>query len=554
LPALQRDLVWDTDQIERLFDSLMQDYPIGSFLFWHVEKKRSKDFQFYDFIRNYHALNNKHIKKMDISGDDDITAILDGQQRLTALYIGLKGTYAYKLPRKQIKNPLAYPERKLYINLLSKSNKMDVKYDFRFLTEEKASKNDENYHWFRVGEILNFEEYEVNNYLLEEGLFNKDPEKAKFANKTLFHLHKIIHTNPIINYYLEESDKLDKVLNIFIRINSGGTPLSYSDLLLSIASTEWKEKDARDVITNLVDEINNIGNGFNFNSDFVLKSCLVLSDFKNIAFKVDNFKRKNMLEIEKNWDQIADVIRSSVELVSSFGYNGKLLVANNALIPIAYYLLKIENPNNFFVLKKYQSDRKKILKWLDICLLKRIFGFHSDNVLKAMREVIEENNSLFPLEEMVDKLKGTNKSLIFDDDEIENLFYNSYGGVYTFSALSILYPSLDFNNEFHVDHIHPKSFFNRRNLEEQGIENIDFYLNYYNDIENLQLLEGPVNEEKSNKDFEEWLNEHFNEEEKRDFMNKHYIPDVLDFKDFEDFITQRRELMREKFESVLFLK
>ncbi|RPJ49789.1 MAG: DUF262 domain-containing protein [Methanobacteriota archaeon] len=86
LPAIQREFVWDDDQIVRLFDSLMRGYPIGSFLFWKVEKDRSKRFQFYEFIRNYHQRDCKHNPKADISGEEGITAVLDGQQRLTALY------------------------------------------------------------------------------------------------------------------------------------------------------------------------------------------------------------------------------------------------------------------------------------------------------------------------------------------------------------------------------------------------------------------------------------------------------------------------------------
>src|SRR3990170_9034955 len=41
LPAIQREVVWDVDQITKLFDSLMRDYPIGSFLFWYVDRKNS---------------------------------------------------------------------------------------------------------------------------------------------------------------------------------------------------------------------------------------------------------------------------------------------------------------------------------------------------------------------------------------------------------------------------------------------------------------------------------------------------------------------------------
>ena len=92
-------------------------------------------------------------------------------------------------------------------------------------------------------------------------------------------------------------------------INSGGTKLSYSDLLLSIATAQWKEKDAREVIHEFVDTINNIGEGFNFNKDFVLKSCLVLADFSDIKFQVDNFTKENMAIIEANWDSVSSAVQ-----------------------------------------------------------------------------------------------------------------------------------------------------------------------------------------------------------------------------------------------------
>jgi len=153
LPTIQREFVWDTYQIERLFDSLMRDYPISSFLFWEVDKENVKNYEFYEFIRDYHEKNNRHNQKASINGDDKITAILDGQQRLTSLYIALKGSFAYKLPRKRYDNPEAYPKRKLYLNLVSKSLEDEFEYDFWFLTE-KEIKNDEDNFWFCVGDIL----------------------------------------------------------------------------------------------------------------------------------------------------------------------------------------------------------------------------------------------------------------------------------------------------------------------------------------------------------------------------------------------------------------
>jgi len=139
LPAIQREVVWDVEQITKLFDSLMRDYPIGSFLFWYVERKNSSKYQFYEFMRDFHEIKNSHNPKANVSGKDDITAVLDGQQRLTSLYIGLKGSYAYKEPWKRWDNPQAFPTRRLYLNLLARAKEgpIDLLYDFAFLTKKK---------------------------------------------------------------------------------------------------------------------------------------------------------------------------------------------------------------------------------------------------------------------------------------------------------------------------------------------------------------------------------------------------------------------------------
>lgn len=553
LPAIQRDFVWKPDQIERLFDSLMRDYPIGSFLFWKVEGKRKNDFQFYEFMDDYSKFDNTHNPEAKIIGEKDIISILDGQQRLTALNIGLRGTYAYKIPYRRYDNPNAYPERHLYLNLIGKSDEMDMAYDFKFLSQEDLDKKVEG-NWFKVGDILDFKEiYEINDYLIEN-IKNRD-EEFKFANKTLFKLYSVINEKKLINYYLEEDEELDKVLNIFIRVNSGGTFLSYSDLLLSIAIAQFQEKDARKEINSLVDKINKIGSGFNFDKDFVLKACLVLNDFKNIAFKVDNFKKENMLKIEENWEIVSKSLYLAIKLLESYGYNRDLIASNNSVIPIAYYILKKGAPHNFIVSQKYSEDRMIIQKWFNICQLKRTFGGTPDNVLRIMRKNISEKNDRFPFKEIATSLRGTPKSLDFDENDIDSLFYYTYGRAYTFSTLGLLYPTLDFKNLFHMDHIHPKSFFTDKKLREKNIpeEKIEFYKDNFNYIENLQLLEGTVNEEKLNSDFKSWLSEKYpNENERKDFMRKNYIPDIdLSFDNFEDFTIQRRELMTKKFESIL---
>lgn len=556
LPAIQREFVWDTYQIERLFDSLMRDYPISTFLFWEVEKKNINEYQFYEFVHEYHERDNTHNPKANIDGESGITAILDGQQRLTSLYIGLKGTYAYKLPRKRWDNDSAFPKRKLCLNLLAPSKNGDLEYDFQFLTKKEYEQTDENTFWFLVGDILNLTEaVDVNDYLLENDISTLGKEKFRFANKTLFKLYEVIQKNKSINFFLEKSESLDKVLNIFIRVNSGGTQLSYSDLLLSIATAQWKEKDAREEITSFVDEANAIGDGFNINKDFVLKNCLVLAGFKDIAFKVDNFNRENMLTIEKQWEEISKAIKSALVLLSTLGYHRDTLTSNNALIPIATYLYKIGSPDNFSESSKYKEDRKKIFKWLAMVLLKRTFGGQPDNVLKPIRNVINTTNYGFPFDEIIKKLKGSTKAISFDDDEVENLLYYKYAQAYTYSVLAFIYPTLDFRNKFHQDHIFPKKLFTAKRLKKRGIDedDIEFYIDNYNYLANLQLLEGVPNQEKSGKDFNVWIEEKYpNKKDRKAYMERNYIPDIdLSLENFPEFIEEREKLIVSAFKKLL---
>lgn len=549
LPAIQREFVWDTYQIEKLFDSLMRDYPISSFLFWKVSKERRQDYCFYEFLRDYHEKNNRHNPKADLKGDDDIVAVLDGQQRLTSIYIALKGSYAYKLPYRRGDIESSYPKRYLYLNIVAESTDEDMKYDFQFLTSNEA-KNDKDHYWLRVGDMLDMSELEnVTEFLLDKISFAEyDKEKTIFANKALSQLYKVIHSKPTISYYLEKSEELEKVLNIFIRINSGGTTLSYSDLLLSIATAQWQTKDAREEINAFVDEINSIGAGFNFNKDFVLKASLVLSGFKNIAFKVDNFNRANMLKIEENWDNLTKAIKLAVNLISSFGYSGGTLTSNNAIIPIAYYLQTIGSPESFVTSTLKIEDRKKVKKWLVLSLLKKVFGGQPDNVLRPICDIILSNSdSGFPLESIIEKFRGTNKTIVFSDEDIENLMFVKYGKADILAIFSLIYPSFDFSNHFHVDHIFPKSLFTQRKLRNKGVaeEDLDKCIASYNYMANLQLLDAIPNIEKRNKEFKEWLDETYSlEQDKKDFKHKHYIPLVnLNFPNFLNFMSEREKLL-----------
>lgn len=557
LPSIQREFVWSPEQITMLFDSLMRNYPINSFLFWKVPKEKASEFKFYEFLRDYHQKDNRHNPKANISGSDDVMAVLDGQQRLTSLYIALKGTYANKIAYKKWDNPLAYPKKKLYINLLGAPEDISYEYEFEFLTEPEATKMDDDHHWFPVGKILDFKELsDVMDYLITSGLAaNPDKEKAQYANRTLSKLHAVIHVNRIISYYLEQSTELDKVLNIFIRVNSGGTTLSYSDLLLSFATAQWETRDAREEINDFVDEINQIGRGFNISKDIVLKASLVLCDIPDISFKVDNFNRTNMLKIEKEWDNITKAIRDALKLISSFGFSRENITSNNLIIPVAYYLKSIGLPNNFETSTSRIDDRKNIKLWFVSALLKRVFSFAPDGVLKPVREIVKSQSANgFPIDAIFDHFKGTNRALQFTDDDINNLLYSKYGHGDTLVILSILYPWADLRHNFNVDHMFPKSTFTANKLKAKGVPDskIDDFIANYNFIGNLQLLEEIPNIEKKAMDFDAWLSQKVPAGELADYKKKHYVPNVsLEFSNFDVFLEEREKMLIQKLNSEL---
>lgn len=555
LPSIQREFVWSSEQIETLFDSLMQDYPIGAFLFWEIDKSKIDEFNFYEFLKNYHELKSTHNSKANLRGEEGVIAVLDGQQRLTSLYIGLKGTYAYRLAYKRKEKSESYPTRKLYLNLIEPPKEGSNNYNFKFKVTDEVS-NSENEYWFEVGKILDMKDGDVSQYIIDNLAFSGyTKEQTSFAINTLSHLHKVIHTSLIISAYKEKSNELDKVLNIFIRVNSGGTKLSYSDLLLSIATAQWESFNAREEINEFIDEINDTGDGFSFDKDFILKTSLVLSDLHNIAFKVDNFNKETMTKIEKNWDTLKCAIKQAISLVSHFGFSGETLTSKNAVIPIAYYLMRIGLPNNFIESSKTIENRSIIKKWLIRSLLKGTFGGQSDNVLRGLREVIKSSNSnLFPLEEIITKFKGTNKSITFTDEDIDEVLLNlEYGQKNTLHTLMILYPSLDYNNKFHIDHIYPKSKFKKAFLKKEGIADPDEYISLVNNIANLQLLPALVNEEKQNCNFDKWFNKHFpKEKEKIQYRTINLLPNIeYSYSNFLEFLDLRAEIIKKNLSNYL---
>ena len=556
LPAFQRDFVWSAEQIEKLFDSLMKGYPISSMLFWKVKGGTKTDFRFYKFLSafiQYHRICNDPIPTDNIN---DFYAVLDGQQRLTSLYIGLCGSYAYKDYRKRWDySESNFPTRHLYLNISRKytQEESDREFIFSFVDKNISKENDlfidkSNEKWFRVGKILAL--HQDYNYGIDE--FAEDNNIDKESKRLLRLLDNVIHTKLNINFYEEDEQKPDKAVNIFIRINSGGTALSFSDILMSIAIANCKQMDAKTEIKNLVEHIRS--KGFNISHDFILKSFLYLYH-KDVRSLITSFNLGFIELVENNWTRIRDTISNLFDLLRSFGLTDFTMTSYNAAMPILYYLYHKGIYQDFYKKIGNREDCEIIKKWLFSILLRRAFGASADSVLAQSRRAyttditgsyIKETVTLFPATEINSEIR---KLSDVGDDFIEDLLYSQKDSRYSFPILAMLYPDLDYrNNNFHQDHLHPASAYN--DLEEKDKEKYGWQV--YNSILNLQMLDANENESKNAKPLEKWVSEQTRNKDMRKFMEDHLIPDTdLSLSNFSDFIEKRKAMLVQRIRKMI---
>lgn len=553
LPAIQRKFVWGSDQIEVLFDSIMRDYPINSFMLWNVTSEKTKNsYKFYEFLKEYRSFFKDENPYINTKGYSDFLAVIDGQQRMTSLYLGLKGTYAYKMPRKWWKdNEECLPTRRLYLNLtapLPADDERKMVYDFRFLTEGEFNNLSQLQNWFLVNDIYLFKSKTDGQDALEDYIEEKGLRDNKFAKSALRKLRKVIFEDHLINYYQEENQDIDTVLNIFIRTNSGGEPLSFSNLLMSITTANW-QRDARKEFKLLIDTV--YSNNFIISADLILKCCLVL--FKdNIKFQVANFDEDSVKVFDDNWDRVKKCIETAFLLLKKWGFNDSSLRAKNAIIPIVYYIYYNNCEDDILKEIRLVDEKKAIRKWLCISLLKGVFGGQSDSVLTGIRKVMRENPGTFPFEKIKSEFAGNGaKSLNLSDEEIEDILKTQKDAPQCYAILALLYSHLQYETvAYHKDHFHPYSQFVK--LKESNFDSKEKYAFYtnpenYNSILNLQLLSSSTNESKNDEDLAIWV------KDKQIDLNSHLIPDKvsLEFSEFEQFIIERKALLIKNIKAII---
>jgi len=569
LPAIQRNFVWSTQQICGLFDSMMRGYPINTFMAWNVATKKIKnDHKFYSFLSDYCERFRESNDEVRTQGRfKDFLAIVDGQQRLTSIYIGLKGSYAYKQPRihwPAAPNDDVLPPRQLYLDLsnelIPEDNEGKLKFHFRFLTKDqaKAYQTDPDQDWFRVGEILNLKSVDTEDTVLLDVILpylqKRNLSKNKFAVQALNRLYFLVQREKVIRYYQVENQNLNHVLDIFIRTNSGGSQLEFADLLMSIAVASW-DGDARNDIDGLVKEVRqDVKMSFSIGRDWVLKTCLMLTD-ADIKFRVQNFGQSRVETIQKFWPKIRACLIETFKLLRLLGMDDHSIRAKNAIIPIAYYLFRQTAKNDPLYtrinnLAYHREERLAISKWLNMALLKGVFGGQSDAILAKMQSTIKNHLHLgrFPLQEIISSFENSNKDLRFDKDYLETLIEIEHGDSRCRSVLSLIFPEMNDNQLFDIDHLHPRDSFKKGNLKENSFlkanpDKVDFYSNKknWNSILNLHLLNFSQNRQKGNKSLKEWLSLSDVCLRNTDLLLE--MDSNLGFEDFEEFCKTRQKVL-----------
>ena len=341
----------------------------------------------------------------------------------------------------------------------NEDNPEELTYEFSF-RENDVPDSTKAELWYPVSRILDFEDAEDAKSDMKAILLALPVDHQENANRLIGRLHSRIHTTLVGNYYEEKSQDYGKVLQIFVRANSRGRPLEYSDILLATATAQWKTLNAKDEINNFTDSLNRIGNGYNFSKDFVLKACLYLCEELAIQYKVKNFTKTNLQIIETNWENIKNALLVTVRLISRFGFTAKNVVAPLAPLPIAFYLMKRGNPSFDTSSKADDANAQvAIRKWFVFSTLRNAFRGSSDTTLTRLRDLLIAcgPTTPFPVDVLYKSLEIEPR---LSDAEIDRIQGFGYQGRYTNLVLSLLDPDRDWKDAvFHEDHIFPQTEF-----------------------------------------------------------------------------------------------
>ena len=389
LPAMQRNFVWSETKIYDLFDSLMRDYPIGTFLFWEIDNSTFNTNVFNKFFNEYKESRDKFYRgdRATVVNTTEYQAVLDGQQRLTSLYLGISGVYKKHIKNQPWNDESSFINSYLCVDILFTPQELGEKYKFNFCFENEIEKlltddNNNRHYWVKVSTIFKLNKDYTYDELLDDidkknpGLFH-DLQSAKPAKTIIKKLSLALEEKENINFYLAKEKDLPCVVDIFVRVNSGGTKLSACDLMLSVVSGIIPDTDIHSILQDAITQINNSPkdkeNGFLIEKETVLMGGLMFTGAESLNLsKKENYsaERLKIIFVDK-WEQIIDAIKYTVQYIEELGFLGKKL-SQSIILPIAYYFYLIGEK------KRKEPNRRKcdfifIRQWLIRSILKDVF-------------------------------------------------------------------------------------------------------------------------------------------------------------------------------------
>jgi len=402
LPDIQRDFVWDEERIYNLLDSILRGYPFGTLLFWNTTQR----LQYRAFTKDW-AGEQGYAFQIKLEGQRG-TVVLDGQQRLQSLYLSLMGTFKGKV---------------LHFDLLSgrdSGDLSDLKYVCEFLPAGEAQRRNQKeagrHYWVPLRDLSRITGPELlglrsNQYCAWAGVdvASADGERLSANVSRVFWCFR---SSEVLNYYTIDGEygadgvvtPLNEVLEIFVRINSGGEVLSKSDLMFSLMQLHWS--DAASAIAELTDDLNEKGR-FEFDRDFILK-CALACCGKGARYDVDKLRDEGTVAaIREAFPRLAAAVVACVDLLVNTAKisDGRVLSSYNALIPFVYYLYlqPRQTPAS-------EADLVRMNQALYLTLMTRVLGRYADSRIDVIASRVidpahREMPGIFPLRALRDIVK-----------------------------------------------------------------------------------------------------------------------------------------------------
>ncbi len=541
MPAFQRQYVWSMGQIEKLWDSILLDYPLATFLFWHLDSDNTPlDTLFCNFLKEASFSNKKNpdSKNYELSTIKDInitdTAVLDGQQRLTSLYLSLIGsTYIrQKFARKKLDSGIV---AKLLIELNKNKQSIDddeynsKKYDVKFT--EKIGKVSPTQ--FEIRKILNerFRNKETRNEAIEEAIVCVPPDSKNYAKGIMEKLCCKIYDEKLIQYTEISDMTQDDALEMFVRFNSGGKALSKSEITMSILEVYWPSAKT---------EFGEISKIYGFNTDFIIRTALLL--YGNVIKSV--IIKQIAEDLKNNWESFKQSLTNLDCLLEDIGIDKERFKESwNVLLPIIYCIYY--NPN-------YINDKAAIKIYLVRAILFTYFQSGTTSKLQKLKSNIIKCNCRITLE-MLDQIT----ELKVTEGKIDDILNSEKESRVAKEALYFLSSNwLNKNFKYELDHLHPSSRFDKSKPDFMTVQDWDLAKSNRNRLANLHLLEGSSNGGKSDMSLLEYYNNK-NDEQKAIFREQAFLPQnvssLLQVRDFNVFYNERRKLLRNKLIELLTL-